>query len=123
MITVKYEKGFNLGYVWPNPPKKPKQFHISLHWAGRCSVKKWWGKLSGKNAFGQRSRGCHSDFLDHGNLCKSLFILKGLEIIVEDDGIEYLCKLTEVYRHAIAKCIVIAKAKIIEEIGVAQNEK
>lgn len=119
MITIKYEKGFNLGHVWPNPPKKPKEFKISLHWAGRCSVKKWWGKLSDKNAFGQRTRGAHSDFFDHGELCKSLFILKGLEIIVIDDDIEYLCKLTEVRRHAIGRCMVMATAEIIKEIGVA----
>lgn len=123
MITIEYERGFNLGYVWPNPPKKPKKFDMSFHWAGRCSSKKWWGKRSIPNAYKQRTRGFHSHFLDHSSICKSLFILKGLEIIVVDDGIEYLCKLTEVYRHGIAKCLVIAKAEVIEEIRVAQNEK
>ena len=111
MVTVQYTSG-DAGYVWPNPPKKPTEFHISLHWPDRCSTTKWWGKLSTPNAFGERNRGYHSHQDDKSELCKSLFILGvGLDIIVIDDGIEHICEITKIHRR---RCQVIVIAKIKE---------
>jgi len=113
VITVEYEKGFNNGYVWPYPFKNATEFRIRLHWPDRCTTQSFWGRRSTPNAFKERTRGYHRHFIDHSELCKSLFILKGLEIIVVDEGKKYLCKLVKIKRW---KCLVHATAEIIEEM-------
>lgn len=105
MLRIEYKKGFNRGYVWPNPPKNPTEFRISLHWGELCTRKHWW-------EFWKHNYHKHS--YDYSDLCKSLFIMKGLEVIVVDEGIEYLCRISDIWRQQVAGCEVIVRAEVVE---------
>ena len=97
------------GYIWPEPFKDPKRFHISLHWPNRCSTTKWWGRLSSPNAFNERSRGYHSHLPDRSSLCKSLCIYSDAgEVTVVDEGVEYQCVITKMFRRTMCEFIVLA---------------
>jgi len=99
------------GYIWPEPFKDPKRFHISLHWPDRCSTTEWWGRLSTPNAFKERARGYHRHLADRTELCKSLCIYGDVDsVTVVDEGVEYLCKITKMLRR---KCEFIVLAEVL----------